>query len=288
MAELVGRTTRGIFRSLMTDSTVGAIGGAFQDEGFAPSPECRYEDSSVRRTLTQECLEAVRWADHVNVSRFLRVAERLLDGWPAENLEQFWRSLERDGYAIDRATGRITAVSMSRSIESLSALRDPSAIQEQLERIRRSATDDPALAIGSAKELIESTAKVVLVELGEVVNERDDLPELARKAQLTLGLHPSARGQGPDSSDGVKRILGAVTTIAGGLAELRNRGYGLGHGPATARVGLRPRHAHLAVNAAVTWCQLMLDTLADPEAPWQKRAEPDSPSIVASPEREPR
>jgi hypothetical protein len=60
-----------------------------------------------------------------------------------------------------------------------------------------------------------------------------------------------------------------VSTIAAGLAELRNRGYGTGHGAAGARVGLRPRHAHLAVNAAFTWCQLMLDTLADPEAPWR-------------------
>src|ERR1700752_2007259 len=74
-------------------------------------------------------------------------------------------------------------------------------------------------------------------------------------------------GSGPDGSDAVRRILGAVTTIANGLAELRNRGLGTGHGPVTARVGLGSRHAHLAVNAALTWCQLMLDTLADPEAP---------------------
>jgi Abortive infection C-terminus len=77
---------------------------------------------------------------------------------------------------------------------------------------------------------------------------------------------PLPSRSGPDSSDGVRRILGAVTTIANGLAELRNRGLGTGHGPATARVGLGSRHAHLAVNAALTWCQLMLDTLADPDA----------------------
>jgi len=61
--------------------------------------------------------------------------------------------------------------------------------------------------------------------------------------------------------------------VTAGLAELRNRGYGTGHGAAGPRVGLRPRHAHLAVNAAITWCQLMLDTLADPEAPWRKDAD---------------
>jgi hypothetical protein len=86
------------------------------------------------------------------------------------------------------------------------------------------------------------------------------------------GTECPSTGSGPDSSDGVRRILGAVTTIANGLAELRNRGLGTGHGPATARVGLGSRHAHLAVNAALTWCQLMLDTLADPEAPWRRRS----------------
>ena len=125
------------------------------------------------------------------------------------------------------------------------------------------------LAVGSAKELIESTAKVVLSERGQLFDDKADLPKLARAAQLSLGLDPST-GSGPDGSDGVKRILGAVTTIANGFAELRNRGLGTGHGPATARVGLGTRHAHLAVNAALTWCQLMLDTLADPEAPWRK------------------
>ena len=57
-----------------------------------------------------------------------------------------------------------------------------------------------------------------------------------------------------------------MSIIAEGLAEFRDRGYGTGHGPATVRVGLTARHAHLAVNAAITWCQLMLDTLVDPRA----------------------
>ncbi len=268
MSDLIGRTTRGIFRDLMTDSTVGAIDAAFQDERFAPHPDCAYQDSSVRRVTTQSYLDAVDWSNPVHISRFLNVAGRLLHGWDPKFTAKFWLSLRRDGYAVDESSGQITPIGPHISIESLVKVADPSAIREQLDRIRRAVTNDPALAVGSAKELIESTAKVVLIELGHVVDERSDLPELAKAAQLALGLHPSATS-GADGSEGVKRILGAVTTIANGLAELRNRGHGTGHGPATARVGLRPRHAHLAVNAAITWCQLMLDTLADPEAPWR-------------------
>ena len=268
MTDLVGRTTRGVFRDLMTASTVGAINTAFQDEGFMPDPDCRYEDSSVRRRTTQSYLETVDWTDPREVGRFLRVAERLLNGWEPQCLSHFHQSLRRDGYQVDEQTGQITPVGPQLSIESIARLADPSAIREGFERIRRAISDDPALAVGSAKELIESTAKVVLTERAQPFDDKSDLPKLARAAQLSLGLDPSTRS-GPDSSDGVRRILGAVTTIANVLAELRNRGLGTGHGPATARVGLGSRHAHLAVNAALTWCQLMLDTLADPDAPWR-------------------
>ncbi|MCF7547164.1 abortive infection family protein [Pseudonocardia sp. WMMC193] len=155
--------------------------------------------------------------------------------------------------------------------QSLKDLKDPAAILEQLQRIQRAVVqDDPALAIGSAKELIESTAKVVLIERGEVVDGKADIQALIKKAQELLLLHPSQATVGPDGSDAVKKILGGATSIAVGVAELRNRGWGTGHGAAGRRVGLRPRHAHLAVNAAVTWCQLMLDTLQDPDAPWSQ------------------
>ena len=115
---------------------------------------------------------------------------------------------------------------------SLAGLKDASAIREQLDRIQRAIADDPALAVGSAKELIESTAKVVLAERGLTVSDKADLPELVRQAQQALGLHPSSAVPGPDSTEAVRRILGGVSTIAAGLAELRNRGYGTGHGTA--------------------------------------------------------
>jgi len=268
--ELISPSTRGLFRDLMTGSTVGEIGAAFQDERFAPNPDCTYEDSSVRRTLTQEYLEAVDWTDATHVERVLRVFERLVAGFTPEDSRRFLDSLRRDGYVVDEDTGHIRPAGPQFSLSSLRNLSDPSAIRQQLARIQRAIVDDPALAVGSAKELIESTTKIVLKERGLPVDDKADLPALVRDAQQALGLRPSSTTPGPDGSDAVKKILGSVSGIAIGLAELRNRGYGTGHGPASSPVGLRPRHAHLAVNAAFTWCQLILDTLADASAPWRK------------------
>ncbi len=197
----------------MTSSTVGEIATAFQDEGFAPNPDSSYQDSSVRRVTTQEYLDSVDWSDRGHVTRALRAFERLLlgvrpdRGTPYLGWDQFILALKRDGYDVTE-DGQIVPLGKDPGLPegALAQLRDPAAIEEHLDRIRRSMDSDPALAVGSAKELIESTAKVVLLERGITWDERkDDMPALITKAQKALLLHPSTATPGPDGSDAVKR-----------------------------------------------------------------------------------
>lgn len=279
--DLISRATRSEFRSLMTSVAWGAIGEAFADEDFRPVEDIDYDDTSVRRTRTEQHLRGINWSDPGEVSRAVRVFERLVAKYLREEhadpqyLAPFQRELLNDGYRLTHE-GRIAAVGPALPEGALADLTDASAIEEHLDRLARAADVDPAQAVGSAKELIESTAKVVLMERGLLVDDRADIPELVKAAQEALLLHPTQQAAGPDGTQAVKKILGGLSTVALGVAELRNRGYGTGHGPAVARVGLRPRHAHLAVNASITWCRLMLDTLADPEAPWVTAAAPDT------------
>lgn len=272
-AELISSTTRGQFRDLTTGSTHGRISAAFQDEGFAPNPDSSWDDGSVRRTTTQHYLESVNWTDHDHVTRALRAMARLMDEFEDRWVEPVRKALRRDGCQID-ADGTITPPTPPAAPLPqipLDGLRDPDAILDHLHRIHRAGDEDPALVIGSAKELIESTAKTVLIERGQPFDDKnDDMAMLIRKAQQALQLHPASVAHGPDSSDAVKKILGSVSGVALGVNELRNL-TGTGHGPGTRRVGLRARHAQLAVNATLTWCQLMLGTLTDPDAPWRSR-----------------
>ena len=66
---------------------------------------------------------------------------------------------------------------------------------------------------------------------------------------------------------GLRRILGAVTTMTGGLAEPRNRGHGTGHGPATARTGLLGMHASRERGNDVVPAHV--GSLADRDAAWR-------------------
>lgn len=271
--ELISKAARREFRLLMTSVPWRAIGDAFADEDFSPDETVAYQDTSVRRTRTEQYLAAIDWTDGAQVNQALRVFERLIAKYLQESyaedkyLEPLRRDILRDGFSL-AADGRITPLRPRLPEGALANLSDATAIEQHLTRIAVAADDDPVQAVGSAKELIESTAKVVMRERGQVVDDRDDVPALVKKAQEALMLHPTQQADGPDGTDAVKKILGGLSTVALGVAELRNRGYGTGHGLASPRTGLRPRHAHLAVNAAVTWCRLMLDTLADPEAPW--------------------
>ena len=179
--------------------------------------------------------------------------------------------MDRDGWIVTEE-GHISPKidPLLLSPKAIAQLRDPSAIHEQLDRLRRASDgEDPAFVIGSAKELVETTAKVVLTERGQDADRTWKFPNLISEAQASLGLRPATQPAGPDSTQSVKRVLGGAQNMVLGLDELRNAGFGTGHGPSKARVGLHPRHARLAANAAITWCELMLDTLTDPNAPWR-------------------
>ncbi|SHH31532.1 Abortive infection C-terminus [Jatrophihabitans endophyticus] len=267
----------------MSGTVLREIDEMWQDELFAPPlPDDTYPEpvGGQRVTHFQAYLNQVDWTDSGHVSRALRVFEVALhylfvprSDWtpPAELMTRLRRLFARDGYTLND-DGRITG-GPPQVIEQdlLANLQDAAVIQEHLARITSALErDDPAQVIGSAKELIESTAKLVLRERDVEYTDAEDVPALVSKAHTALGLHPAAHSAGPDGSDAVKKVLGASLTVTTGVAELRNRGFGTGHGPGEVRTGLSSRHSRLAVNAARLWCEFMLDTLSDPAAPWRR------------------
>lgn len=166
--------------------------------------------------------------------------------------------------------GRLFGASLRLAPEDLSALTDPAAIETHLRRLHASVDADPEHAVGVSKELVESTVKLVLQELGVEFDNSADLPQLAKQAQKELGLHPGMLSPTTKGLDASRRVLTGLTQIAIGIAELRNL-YGTGHGRTTPTAGIKPRHARMAVDAATAYCRALLATLGDPSAPWRRR-----------------
>ena len=121
-----------------------------------------------------------------------------------------------------------------------------------------------AAAVGSAKELVESTFKIVLDDYGVTYDRSTDLPELYKLVALELRI---ARESVPDSAKGSRashKILSNLTTTVQNLAELRNE-LGLGHSRTPTSKALT-RHARLAGDSAQTIANFVLATWHDRRA----------------------
>lgn len=175
-----------------------------------------------------------------------RLLERLVD-YAAER-EEDDELVERGRQIVSRLlAGGPTLSSVKAHAEELGA----NHLKEQICRMEDAVDSDPGLAIGTAKELIETYCRTILDERGVQIPANIELAKLTKLTFNELNLVPE---DVPDSSRGnetIRRILSNLSTIGQGMTELRNL-YGTGHGKHGTAKGLKPRHAKLAVGAAVT------------------------------------
>ncbi|MGD9854624.1 MAG: abortive infection family protein [Planctomycetaceae bacterium] len=149
-----------------------------------------------------------------------------------------------------------------RSTKKLAEQVDSDYIHRQVNRMESAIESDPDLAIGTAKELVETMCHTILEFCGAPVMDRPDLLPLARRALEELKLVPDGIKDEIKGAKSVKAILGNLATLVQGLAEIRNL-YGTGHGKGSSTKGLSPRHARLAVGAATTLAVFLFDTHDD-------------------------
>ncbi|MCX6625618.1 MAG: abortive infection family protein [Acidobacteria bacterium] len=147
---------------------------------------------------------------------------------------------------------------------------DEGYVAQQITRMEGAALNDPDLAIGTAKELLETCCRTILADRGITVPKSADLPQLVRLAGKELQLTPDDIPEKAKAAETIKRLLSNLGTIAQGIAELRNQ-YGTGHGRAVGNRGLSSRHAKLAVGAAATLAVFLIET-------HQQRPRPTTPS----------
>ncbi len=275
MSAFSGRTLT-LLGEELTGWTLRTIDSLFQDEGIDLGPaSAANSESGQRRGLMRQYLASLDLTTPADVSRLagvfntvlLDIAQRGEDG--EGQYQRFVAYLRRDGFHVDPATHTLRPPGHRIGEQSLAALPDASAVRDHLRRLDDNIETDPRLAVSVAKDLVESTAKLVLRQCGVTYNPRnDDVSALAARAQEALKLNARGVNSDADGAPATKKLLGAVATLAQGITELRNQ-VGVGHGRESVPTWVRPRHARLAAGAAHVWCQLMLETLDDPDAPWR-------------------
>jgi hypothetical protein len=128
-----------------------------------------------------------------------------------------------------------------------------------LNRMHASIETDPELAIGSAKELVESVCRTVLNDQGVVFSRDDNVQTLVKKTLKELNLDPDDMPHTTKALDSIKPLLKSLGTISHMLAELRGQ-FGSGHGKDARAKGLGPRHAKLAVGASSALAVFLYET----------------------------
>lgn len=186
-------------------------------------------------------------------------------------VDEFNRHLRADGFVLARAgqiSGRVVyggfaitathAPASAIELNDLTLLDDPQVLQDHLDRVQRTITEDPPAAIGAAKELVESTLKVILDKTDRSYKNSDTIPALYKKVAVELRLDRESVPESVKGSQSAHKILGTFATTSHNLAELRNQ-LGLGHGRSSPSPALE-RHARLAFNTAVVIVEFLLDT----------------------------
>jgi hypothetical protein len=175
MSDLISKKTRLEFREYFVGTTLRYISQEFDAADVPCKSEYQHPESGARRGLAEQYYHAVDFSSWRDVRKILRVYESVmitledrikqpLYGQKDEDAERtfslFNRCLERDGFHY--SDGKITPVAHNPTIDDLAnaahAL-DAHVLHQQIDRIRTSIDDDPDLAIGTAKELVETPAK---------------------------------------------------------------------------------------------------------------------------------
>lgn len=277
--EFVPAGIRVFVRDMTSGIVLREIRSMWESEGFTePSPI--EPIGGERVSLYEAYIRQVDWTSHAEVERALRVFQETLlevwDSWPEEfsatrdrEFEKLTRKIEAAGLEVSEKWLIQPRLGLQFSPEDLKGISDPGAIYVHLDRLSRALRDsDPESVIGQAKELVETTAKLILRERKVEYDAKLEMRPLLKKAQRSVGVWDGNTNLGPDKIQAVRQILNGASSVALGLVELRNS-YGTGHGPGSLRSGLEQRHAELAVNAARLWCDMMLTTYASESAPWR-------------------
>ena len=196
----------------------------------------------VRTDAAEQTQLATAFNGHLRRDGWELVEDVMVDGRPTYVPER------RVG-GLSNATQRIKAVAASLGSDHL---------YQDLRRLERVGDQEPGEAIALAKEIVESCCKLILDDRGIAYPEKAEIPQLLRLLRGELRIMPVGIEENAKAATEIREVLTSLGKIAHALGPIRNA-YGKGHGRGRRFKGLEPRHARLAIGAASTFVDFVLD-----------------------------
>jgi hypothetical protein len=213
-------------------------------------------DDSVLLQFLCETIHPIVRGDTSEVTRLLQIYNEHLKNDGYEILERTRVSNK----AIFTGRKKITGTeSIKQKNSTIAQKLDAEYVTKQINLMESSIENLPHVAIGIAKELIETCCKKILEERNIEIDKNWDLIALLKNTNKELQLQPEDVAENKKAAKTIKSILGSLIAVVHGICELRNE-YGSGHGKSAKFQGLGPRHAKLAVGASTTLAIFLLET----------------------------
>ena len=271
--ELISKKTRIVFREFLVGWTLREIENEFSGAGLEPDRSHDPQLGGQRREFVEQHYHAVDFTNPAHVERVLSVYEAILADCEAglanpqtydpatmkREYEKLLSCLRRDGYEFRDGRLRARDNSLLLHLSTRATTLDADYLASQVDRLAEAVEQDPDLAIGQAKELVETCCKTILAASGESDYDRLDLIRLVRRTMKRLQLLPDDIPERARGAKTIKALLGNLAMISQGMAELRNL-YGTGHGKHASHKRLPIRHARLAVGVATTLTAFLFET----------------------------
>ena len=268
--DFISKKTRNEFREYFVGTTLREIEMEFDAADVPFEGDYEPEVSGMRRSMVEQYYHGVNWSKWRDVRRILTVYENVLGQledladrdpeWAAPKFRSLVRWLKKDGFEYNN--GKFIRIGETLTLEDISesaAGIDMPEIQRQIDRMRSSVDDDPSLAIGTAKELVETTCKTILDERNIEIEKNVDITKLVKETRKCLDLMPESIASSAKGAEAIRRLLSNLGNVVQGIAELRNL-YGTGHGKHGKSRSLSPRHARLVVGSAATLVTFLFET----------------------------
>ena len=264
--ELISKATRNEFREAFVGFVLRDIDMIFEAAGIEARTDFQPLVSGQRRGLVEKYYASLDLSSQADARKLVAAFEELIEQLhqaqslvtnpevTQRTIDTLLRRMARDGFRYENGCFvsdllRLNVVEAS----SLIGLTEAS-IAEQIEKARaKIELADHPRAIASAYTLVEGFLKELLRRTGHPPKtDEGDIRELYREAMDVLNLNP--KGESLESY--LRTILQGLKSQVSGLYELANKAsdrHARRYNPAR-------HHAKLAVNAAFTLCEFLLDS----------------------------
>jgi GNAT superfamily N-acetyltransferase len=258
--KVFSRRTLGEFEAASASIPLRQLDRAFDGAAIRLGKDPGGSDGA-RRAQFRRYLASVDQHDPQQLDRLGDALWALIEEVAASKKDFLVKAAERDGFIF--ADGAFRPAGTALSSFAVTRAEDLGFIDDRGRRLHLLANDSPKDAIGGAEELVESVCRTVLRLIGEPApGKTADLDDIANSTLKALELVPAGIDDAKKGAALVRRCLQQLGAVVASLGELRNV-HGSGHGHDGKWKGLSPRHARLAVGAAVTFAGFIAETYVE-------------------------